>query len=75
MEAAIHGHGAALVPEALASGPIADGRLVRLGGAGLPTGVSLRYVPTVGRGAVSAVRQFGAWLAEEAAALRASAGR
>jgi len=75
MEAAIHGHGAALVPEALASGPIADGRLVRLGGAGLPTGLSLRYVPSVGRGAASTVRQFGAWLMEEVAALRAQADR
>jgi LysR family transcriptional regulator, glycine cleavage system transcriptional activator len=71
MEAAIHGHGAALVPEALAAGPIADGRLVRLADAGLSTGMALRYFPTGGRGGARTLGHFGAWLAEEAAALRA----
>jgi DNA-binding transcriptional LysR family regulator len=65
IEAAIQGHGAALVPEALAAGPIAEGRLARLAGGGLATGMVMRFAPVPGRGAVRAVGWLATWLAEE----------
>jgi DNA-binding transcriptional LysR family regulator len=68
IESAIHGHGAALAPETLAAGPIAEGRLARLDGGGLPTGIAMRFTPLGGRGGARAVGRLAAWLAEEAAA-------
>lgn len=67
IESAIYGQGVALVPEALAAMPIAEGRLVRLPGASLVTGLAMRFAPVPGRGTVRAVGRLAAWLAEEAA--------